>query len=142
MAQSFLAQVQANLVALISLAIAVTGLSYNTWRNERTEANNNVRDASFAMILELGKLQEVVFLSHYDRDAVRGNPRSGWTAILTISDLAMLVPAPVPGLAEELKASWGRDWDRLGEDDAAAGRIQARIDGLRAGIRDALNELE
>ena len=142
MAKSFLQQVQANMVALISLAVAVTGLSYNTWRNERTEANNNIRNASFAMILELGKLQEVVFLGHYDRDEVRGNPRSGWTAILTISDLAMIVPAPVPALADELKTTWGADWDLLGREDAAQQRIQARIDALREGIRGTLNSLE
>jgi hypothetical protein len=30
-------QLRNNLVALISLAVALGGLSYNTWRNERTE---------------------------------------------------------------------------------------------------------
>jgi len=35
----FLEQVRRNSVALISLVVAVTSLSYNTWRNEATEHN-------------------------------------------------------------------------------------------------------
>ena len=30
-------QIHSNLVALISLFVAVTALAYNTWRNETTE---------------------------------------------------------------------------------------------------------
>ena len=36
-------QIRRNLVALISLAVAVTSLGYNTWRNEASEYNRNQR---------------------------------------------------------------------------------------------------
>lgn len=40
-------QLRNNLVALISLFIALSALGYNTWRNERTERNRNIRAAGF-----------------------------------------------------------------------------------------------
>ena len=43
----FIEQVRRNLVALISVFIAVSSLSYNTWRNEESEHNRNQRMASF-----------------------------------------------------------------------------------------------
>lgn len=42
---SFKDQVRSNIVAIISLLLAILGLSYNTWRNEITEHNRNVRQA-------------------------------------------------------------------------------------------------
>ncbi len=42
----FFNQIRRNTVALISLAIAVSSLSYNTWRNEKTEINRNQRIAA------------------------------------------------------------------------------------------------
>jgi len=38
-------QIRNNMVALISLLIALSALGYNTWRNELTERNRNIRDA-------------------------------------------------------------------------------------------------
>ena len=43
----FREQLQRNAVALISLFVAVSSLSYNTWRNEQSEFNRNQRQASF-----------------------------------------------------------------------------------------------
>ena len=77
-------QLRQHSVALISLVIAVSSLSYNTWRNEQTEANRNVRTAGIAMLLTLGELGQTVLFRHYDMDAVRGNPRAGWAYVLTI----------------------------------------------------------
>lgn len=39
-------QIRNNAVALISLVVALAALGYNTWRNERTEANRNLRAAT------------------------------------------------------------------------------------------------
>ena len=46
------------MVALISLAVAVTGLGYNTWRNEASEHNRNQRLVSIELLLMLGDLQQ------------------------------------------------------------------------------------
>src|SRR2546430_12543122 len=39
-------QLRDNAVALISLVVALGSQAYNTWRNERTEHNRNVRTAA------------------------------------------------------------------------------------------------
>ena len=87
-------QLRDNAVALISLAVALTSLSYNTWRNERTEHNRNVRTATFELLTRLADLERVVFLAQYDHDASGGNPRTGWVYVLVIRDLSMLAPPP------------------------------------------------
>ena len=38
-----------NILAIISLLMAMASLSYNTWRNDATEANRNHRAAGFAV---------------------------------------------------------------------------------------------
>jgi len=58
--------------ALISLVVALGSLTYNTWRNERTEHNRNVRTAAFELLTKLAELERVVFLAQYDRDVCRG----------------------------------------------------------------------
>ncbi len=70
---TFKNQMRQHSVALISLVIALSSLAYNTWRNEQTEANRNVRAAGIELLLKLGELDRVVFFSHYDKDEVRGN---------------------------------------------------------------------
>jgi len=45
-----------NLLAMISLFVALSALGYNTWRNELTEQNRNVRQAGFEMLLHVGEL--------------------------------------------------------------------------------------
>jgi hypothetical protein len=37
-------------VALLSLAIALASLGYNTWRNETTESHRNARQAGFVVL--------------------------------------------------------------------------------------------
>ena len=68
-------EIRRNTVALISIIIAVSSLSYNTWRNEKTEDNRNQRLASLEVLLKLNELQQVIFHSHYDKDSLdKGNP--------------------------------------------------------------------
>jgi len=125
-------QLRDNAVALISLVVALGGLGYNTWRNERTEHNRNVRAAAFELLMRLADLKRVVFLAQYDRDQAGGNPRTGWTYVLAIQDLSKLAPAPVPGQAERLQQVWGGNWEGLGKDDqTAVERIDGAIDTLR-----------
>lgn len=125
-------QLHRNAVALISLVVAVTSLSYNTWRNEKTEYNRNQRNASFEVLLKLGELQELVFYSHYERDMEgRGNPRSGWAIVLTTRDLAQVLAEPVPAAAQKLVAAWEGNWNQLGERQASADAILAQIEDVR-----------
>ena len=125
-------QVRNNLVALISLVVALGSLGYNTWRNERTEHNRNVRTATFELLTKLAELERVVYLAQYDRDSAGGNPRTGWTYVLVIRDLAAVVPAPVPAKAAQLQKVWGERWEGLGRDDeVSVDRIDDAIGSLR-----------
>ena len=105
-------QVQRNLVALISLFIAVTSLGYNTWRNEKSEYNRNQRDASFHLLLHLGNFRELLYHLEYDPETVGDEAfRSGWVTVISIEDLAMLLESPLPETAVSLKGSWG-NWEK------------------------------
>jgi hypothetical protein len=135
-------QLRNNLVALISLVVALGSLGYNTWRNERTEHNRNVRTATFELLTRLAELERVVYLAQYDRDASGGNPRIGWTYVLVIRDLSSIVPAPVPAKAAELQRTWGENWEGLGgEDERSVNRIDDAIDALRAASLGILRAL-
>ena len=135
-------QLRDNAVALISLVVALTALAYNTWRNERTEYNRNVRTATFELLTKLADLERVVFLAQYDRDASGGNPRTGWTYVLVIRDLATVVPAPVPAKAARLQETWGANWQGLGkEDETAVSQIDDAIVSLREASLSTLKSL-
>ena len=134
MATSIREQLRNNSVALISLAVAISSLGYNTWRNEHTERNRNVRTAAFEVLMRAGDLQRVTFRAQYDRDRNGGSPRNGWTDVLAIRDMAALVPGPVAGQAAELLKVWGENWEGLGKDEETA---VTRIDDAIGRLREA-----
>lgn len=148
--ETFKQQVQRNLVALISVFIAVTSLSYNTWRNEKTELNRNLRQGSFEVLLKLGELRELVYHLEYDRTVIeRSAERTGWVTVFVIRDLASVLEDPVPAAAQSLFDVWSEHWDELAERDedgglVGAGRraIEAEIDDLRDRTLDMLQGLE
>jgi len=140
---SFKEQIQRNSVALISLFVAVSSLSYNTWRNEQSEYNRNQRVSSFEILLKLGELQELVFHNHYDRDAEnKGNPRTGWALVLTIRDLSAVLESPVPKSSKELVALWGGNWIRLGDSQESVDAILSATEKVRADTRALLGDLD
>ncbi len=135
-------QIGRHSVALISLLIALSSLAYNTWRNEQTEENRNVRVAGVEVLLKLGELERVVFYSHYDRDRERGNPRSGWAYVLTIRDLASLMHEPARSSSRLLIEAWQKNWSGLGSDDRAASDISGGIDQARNDVLAVLAALD
>jgi len=131
------------MVALISLAVAVTGLGYNTWRNELSEHNRNQRLVSIQLLLMLGDLQQLTLEKHYgdaaERDAVN---RRAWAKILSISDLAQISEGSVPESAGTLYDSWSSDYDELGTNTAAKDRIISALDEVRSDAHDVLKSLD
>ncbi len=142
--QSIREQFRRNAVALISLFIAVTGLLYNTWRNEHSEYNRNQRWASFEMLLRLGELQEFVFLSYYDETQVDASDfRRGWAKVLTIRDLSTVLDKPISTTAITLHATWGENWEGLQRRDKASKEaIDAAIASLRVDTLVTLRDLD
>ena len=134
-------QFRSNMVALISLVIALSALAYNTWRNELTERNRNIRAAGFEMLTGIGSLQQIIFYAHFAEGDQRGAPRMGWADMLTINDLAALMPAAVVRDAGELRTVWQADSAGLAEDDEAYRRIDEAIDALRQTTLESLRAL-
>ena len=131
------------MVALISLAVAVTGLGYNTWRNELSEHNRNQRLVSIELLLMLGDLQQLTLEKHYgdaaDREAVN---RRAWAKILSIRDLAQISEGAVPESAAALFDVWSSDYDELGESTGAKDRIVSALDEVRGDAHDVLKSLD
>jgi len=140
--RSIIEQLRQYSVALISLAVALSSLGYNTWRNEQTEANRNVRVAGIELLLKLGELDQVVFFSHWEHDELRGNPRTGWAYILTVRDLGKLTNQPASESSAALLDVWQANWEGLGDDNAAEQRISAAIDQTRADTLSVLAALD
>jgi hypothetical protein len=135
-------QLRNNAVALISLLVALSSLGYNTWRNERTEHNRNIRTATFEILTKLAEFERVVFLAHYDRDEHNGNPRIGWTYVIVIDDLSSVVAGAVGPRAGELRKVWAGNWEHLQDDnDTAVDRIDDAIGNLRTAALDTLHSL-
>jgi hypothetical protein len=135
-------QLRENAVALTSLTLVVIGLAYNTWRNEQSEFNDNIRAAGFEILVKLGELERVVFHNHYDMDETQGNPRTGWAYVLTIKDMGQLSLEGAKRESEKLVAVWQANWTGLGTDNAAVKAISDQVDALRAVVLEELAGLE
>ncbi len=130
-------------VALVSLMVALSGLAYNTWRNETTEAQRSVREAGFIMLEELGQLQSQVNYRFYSDDPARADRIGGWGHVLFIRDLSALMPVAVAEDAAELQVVWTADGDALDRRDSEAEqRISAAVSELREAVLTTLQGLE
>ena len=135
-------QVQRNLLAIISLAVAISALSYNTWRNETSEENRNIRLASFEILVQLGKLQIITDHVHYGNASNTANPITGWGHVAMIDDLSFLMPAPLPDEAVQLKNVWQQNWEGLGTDDSSAVIITETITAMRETVKSQLKTIK
>ncbi len=134
-------QLRDNLVAITSLVVALSALGYNTWRNEQTERNRNVRVAGIEILREIGSFQQVVFYARFVRDDPRGELRMGWVDVFTIGDLAVVMPPDVARDAATLRAVWQEDSARFIEDEAAFARIDEALEQLRRSTVESLRGL-
>jgi hypothetical protein len=151
-------QLRNNAVALISLVIALSSLGYNTWRNETTEEQRNVRHAAFQVLESLGELQEIVDTRYYylpfdDAHASEGESRiRGFGTVAMVRDLTGLMPSPADGAGVDLHALWLEHFvvlhqlDAHGEHSADARLAEAALTRAIAETREAvlstLRELE
>ncbi|UTW44186.1 hypothetical protein KFE80_07160 [bacterium SCSIO 12696] len=143
---SFLQQIRRNSVALISLAIALASLGYNTWRNEVTEQNRNVRTAGFALIERLAELDEVAIHMRYARhdmtEAELENSRKrGWVQVIAMRDLRYFMPDSVNEKSTQLYSKWQMYSDELGEKDSYD-KVNHSIETLRESVLTAIGELD
>ena len=127
--------VRRHAVALISLAVALFGTSYNTWRNQTTEAHRNSRAAAFMVLDALGQLQEIADRRFYAGDRSDANRIGGYGKASVVRDLAPLISHDSETRAAQLFGVWDKNVDQLDARDAAAEKhVADSIADLRAHI--------
>ncbi len=129
-----------HVVALISLFVALTGLGYNTWRNETTEAHRNIRQAAFVMLEQLGELQQVVDQRFYAGKSNDVNRIQGWGKITLVRDMSMLISATTSQQASRLYGVWTDQLERMDAGDPEAERQISRA--IMATREQVLRDLE
>lgn len=157
----FWRQISNHSVALISLALAATSLGYNTWRNDTTEIQRNLRQASFQVLVDLGELNQVVLYRRYfhaQEQPERGEPQadarlddargwvSGWGKVTMIRDLTSFMPEPLPHQGAELFAAWQTYAAQLNaaeteRRDQASTAILTQIETLRTAMVQQIDDL-
>ncbi|GAB4191081.1 MAG: hypothetical protein Tsb002_19460 [Wenzhouxiangellaceae bacterium] len=116
------AQLRRHSVALISLAVAIISLSYNTWRNETSEYHRNLREAGFRVLMTLGELQEIIDYTAYFHTQAEDVPSAtqpgllwtaGWGKAAMVRDLTSLMPAAATVQGQRLFTLWSSHADAL-----------------------------
>ena len=127
---------------ILSVLFAFIGFSYNVWRMEASEHNNNVRTACFEMLVELSTLEQLVYIAHYDGDLKEGSPRKGWVKIRLLNDLSVLTSTSVEQQADKLKTVWSKQWETMADNQTSVENIVNAIDDVRAEIKTVLRSLD
>ena len=128
-------------MSIASLLLAVVGFSYNTWRLEVTEDNNNIRTAAFEVLQNLSELEQVIFSAYYDNDTVEGSPRKGWVKVGLINDLSTLISPEVEKDTMILKQYWSENWSKMSQEQDVVDNLGTYIDKIRYGIKLTLTDL-
>jgi len=130
-----------NTMALLSLAVALCALFYNTWRNESTEGNRNIRAAEFEMLKSLSELQQVVEYAAYRKDKERGDLTRALTLVLQIRDLGELTTPAVNAASMHLQEVWAKQGDQIGSNLEVSNTLSEEILNTRRVVITSLREL-
>lgn len=129
------------ITTVVGIAFALVGFSYNVWRMEVTEENNNIRTACFEILTELAALEQVLYAAHYDQDPTQGSPRIAWVKVGLIRDLSALTATTVEMRAGALHDIWSESWDTVMQNESSLGHVITAIDGVRGEIKNVLQAL-
>lgn len=135
-------QLRNELLAIISLVIAVIALSYNTWRDEVTEEHRNIRAAEFEMLKSLSELQQLIDYAYLRQDPQHGDLGQGLAHVLFINDLATLTPEPVNNSAHALLLSWNADSEKLASSKEAGAALSEQVLNTRRAVLESLRDLK
>ena len=128
--------------AIASVVFAFIGFSYNAWRMEASEDNNNTRIVSFQILQELAELELIVFAAHYDNNKIDGSPRKGWVKVNLIHDLSYLAVDKVHLKTKDLQKVWQTNWPNMVDHESAAQSITHAIDSVRTEVVSELKRLD
>ncbi|WP_246129061.1 hypothetical protein [Colwellia demingiae] len=127
---------------IFSLLFTLMGFSYNVWRMEVSENNNNIRTASFEMLINLSSLEQLVYSAYYDDDLKEGNPRKGWVIVGLIDDLSVLTDDEVKAKTTALKDVWSVNWETISTSQQTVDKVVGSLDSVREEIKILLNSLD
>lgn len=130
------------ITVVFSVLFALIGFSYNVWRMESSEENNNIRTACFEILINLSSLEQLIYTAYYDGDIKEGNPRKGWVTTGLIVDLSELTSDAVKTQSAVLKEVWSSHWETMPTSKDSVDEIVEAIDSLRAEIKHLLSSLE
>jgi hypothetical protein len=139
---TFKQQIKTNLVAIISLMTAVGGFSYNNWRDHQNELNQNIRNAAFVVLKDLGELQTIINYAHFEPSNTRGNPIDGWKHAVNIRDLSRLLPKSSMQESAKLYNVWEQEWESLDYKSESEERISQQIARARANVLESIDNLQ
>lgn len=129
------------IMSIFSVLFALVGFSYNAWRMEVSEENNNVRTAAFEVLSHLGELEHIILSAHYDNDLIEGNPRKGWVKVGLVVDLSALISSDVADKAVIVKTVWANSWHLMRTEEAVVTELVTKIDDTRMAIKMILKEM-
>ena len=137
-------QLRRNAVALISLAIAITSLGYNTWRNEASEHNRNQRLVAIEMLVQLGSLYQTLLDIEYGKASeAPGNLRKAWALVRSIHDLSMIAEGDLSRSGKELLDVWQqRSGDLRRSEEEAKKAIEEALEQTRIATHGLLLSLD
>lgn len=135
-------QIRQNLVAIISLITALTGVSYDTWRDRHNQINENQRNAAFEMLKSLGELQTIVNYAHFKKDQQHGDPIEGWKHVLLIRDMSQLLKQNQMQQSIQLYQVWQETWETLENDPNSEAAMSAQISKARQETLILIEQLE
>ena len=127
---------------IFSVFFALVGFSYNVWRMEVSEENDNIRLASFEILLELSALEQLVYTAYYDHDVKEGSPRKGWVKVGLIADMSTLTTNPVKTKTDILKQTWSEHWETMASNQDSVKEIVNAIETVRSEIKQLLSSLQ
>lgn len=130
------------LTVVFSVLFSLIGFSYNVWRMEVSEENNNIRTASFEMLINLSSLEQLIYTAHYDGNTPESSPRIGWVKVGLIGDLSALTDTAVEKKATILREYWAENWDTVTTSQDSVDTMVEAIDSVRSEIKVLLTSLE
>jgi hypothetical protein len=131
------------ILAFVSIAVALIGLAYNTWRNESTEAQRNVRQACFIILEESAALQQLVQIRFYGADQSSSTWVAAWGKASLIRDLGMLAPSRTGQEAQTVFNAWSKHAKAIDQrNPLAEDEVSDAIERLRRQTLQDLRELD
>lgn len=134
-------QITTHSVAIVSLITALCGFFYNTWQGQQDEIHQNMRNAAFEVLKDLGELQAVVNYAHYEPENPKGNPIEGWKYVILVRDLSRLLPLSAMQNSQTLYVVWERDWETLRTSRTSEAAISQKIALARADVIKTIESL-